>query len=360
MRHSLLPVGIGEFALNRDAAAPVLEVLHATKRYPTRALFRRAKNAPSSRPALNDISLEIREGEMVGLLGPNGAGKTTLLKTLSTLIEVDQGSVRVLGFDVTRDPRQVRGLIGLVTCDERSFYWRLSGQQNLEFFAALYRLPRQKAQQRIELLLERLGLADAAHRPYHSYSSGMRQKLAIARGLLSEPRLVLYDEPTRSLDPLSAQNVRQWISENRKVSPGTTHLIATNQLQEAEDLCDRVVILNHGEIVAQGSTDAIRKRFGACEHVLHRIFCKHFALAGRLAPTPDRGLLDIRESQGEEPGVTLIELRTTQDGQALSFVLNAILRSGGVVLSCETEKVPFDEVFIALVRGTPIETAVRS
>jgi ABC-2 type transport system ATP-binding protein len=288
---------------------------------------------------------------MVGLLGPNGAGKTTLLKILSTLIEVDQGQVRVLGHDATRNPQVVRGLIGLVTCDERSFYWRLTGRQNLDFFATLYGLPARKARTRIPLLFEKLGLTEAADRPYHGYSTGMRQKMAIARGLLSEPRLVLYDEPTRSLDPLSAQNVRAWIAQNRREFPEVTHIIATNQLHEAEALCDRVIIVNRGEIITQGSVASIRSAYEAAENSVHRIEFRG-APVPELSETAVRfGVLDIEQREGTEPGTILIEIRAMRDGQGLSYALDTILKSGGVVLSCETHKIPFDEVFISLVES---------
>jgi len=285
---------------------------------------------------------------MIGLLGPNGAGKTTLLKILSTLIEPDSGSVFVLGHDVARHPMRIRGALGLVTCDERSFYWRLSGMQNLMFFATLYGLPRRGASEQIGVLLETLGLTEAAHRPYHSYSSGMRQKLAIARGLLSNPKLVLYDEPTRSLDPLSAQNIRKWIAENRVKFPVTTHIIATNQLHEAEQLCDRVLILNRGEIVANGSIAEIRRRFGTREHLVHRMTCSGISIEKLAILTHDQ-LLDLRKESSDDPDQVVLRLLTTSSGQALSYVLHAILASGGTILRCETEQVGLDEVFCSVV-----------
>lgn len=335
----------------------IIEARDVFKRYSRRRLFGFRGKGSDVRPALNSVSFSVRKGETVGLLGPNGAGKTTLLKILSTLIEIDFGSVTIFGHDVTRDPLPVRKRLGLVTCDERSFYWRLSGRRNLAFFSTLYRVPAAAARERIDMLLDTVGLTEAADRPYHSYSSGMRQKLAIARGLLSGPDLVLYDEPTRSLDPLSAQNIRQWIVENRARFPDTTSLIATNQLHEAEQLCDRVIILNRGEIIADGSIAEIRRRFEAKEHVAHRIQCRGFALAGRLGPSPRHGLIGIQEEPGQESGSTWLELRAVRDSQALSFVLDAILRSGGVVLQCQTRQVPLDEIFVSLVlaeRG-PVE-----
>jgi ABC-2 type transport system ATP-binding protein len=213
--------------------------------------------------AISGVSFTIQEGETVGLLGPNGAGKTTLLKIIATLLYVSSGRVLLHGRDSIEDPRRARRLIGLVTSDERSFYWRLTGRQNLAFFAALYGLSRHTIDAKVAQLLEVTRLADTADRHFHSYSSGMKQRLAIARGFLADPRIVLYDEPTRSLDPLNAQAIRRWIREVQERSPLTTHLIATNQLREAEELCDRLIIINHGTVVACGTVAQIRERWRA-------------------------------------------------------------------------------------------------
>jgi ABC-2 type transport system ATP-binding protein len=310
---------------------------------------RKAADTTGVRPALKGISFSIPRGGIVGLLGPNGAGKTTLLKILSTLIEVDKGSVFVLGDDVTRDSMKIRGRIGLVTSDERSFYWRLTGRQNLKFFATLYSLPSKHAAERIAMLLETLGLTEAADRPYYGYSTGMRQKLAIARGLLSSPELVFYDEPTRSLDPLSAHNIRQWILANVQQFPSTTHFIATNQLNEAEQLCDRVIILNRGEVISDGSISEIRKEFEKREHVIHRITCRGFSMDGIQWPASEAGLIDIQEFPAADSNAVVIHARTTNEGEALSLVLDTILRSGGKILRCETDVIPLDEIFRSLV-----------
>jgi ABC-2 type transport system ATP-binding protein len=343
-----------------DRTVKIIEAEEVFKRYSQRRWW--STGPGTVQPALNSVSFTVRQGETVGLLGPNGAGKTTLLKILATLISVDAGSVRVFGHDVNRDPLPIRKRIGLVTCDERSFYWRLTGRRNLLFFATLYRVPSAAARDRIATLLETLGLTAAADRPYHSYSSGMRQKLAIARGLLASPDLVLYDEPTRSLDPLSSQNIRQWITENRARYPHTTNLIATNQLHEAERLCDRVIIVNQGEIIADGSIAEIRRRFEAKELMAHRILCRDFILAGGLGPSAAHGLISIVDEPGEEPGTTWLELRAVRDSEALSFVLGAILRSGGSVQQCQTRQIPLDEIFVSLIKAEQqaSTTAVRA
>lgn len=302
------------------------------------------------RYALKNVDFEIREGEMAGLLGPNGAGKTSLLKSIATLLQVNSGRILVHGHDVETEPVAARRLIGLVTCDERSFYWRLSGRQNLKFFAALYGIPDPKAAERIVLLLEKLGLSHAADHPYHSYSTGMRQKLAIARGLLAEPRLVLYDEPTRSLDPLSAQRIREWILASRAISPSTTHLIATNQLREAELLCDRVLILNHGSVIADGSIDQIRRKLHSDGRVIHKLTCAGLPADFQLSAVPQAGLFDV-DREPTNAGTLLLRVTTTETGEGLSFALAEILRRGGSVIHCDNGTAPFEEVFCSLVQG---------
>lgn len=334
-----------------DPAAPAVIIDQVSKVYPRQPLlsFLRDRAYQVGTQALRDISFTVREGETVGLLGPNGAGKTTLLKIISSLLYPSSGRVLVQGLDLVKDSLKARSIMGLVTCEDRSFYWRLTGRQNLDFFANLYGIPRRKAVERVEILFETLGLAYAADRPFHSYSSGMKQKLAIARGLLGDPSLVLYDEPTRSLDPLSTQNIHQWILANRPKSPRTAHLIATNQLREAELLCDRVVIVNRGIIIAHGSIGEIRQRFQAEQHVAHRI---KFRGGAAMAPPEadfERGLVQVVE-EGREGDCISIRAYTHEGGEGLSAALSAILENGGIVLECQTEEVAFDEVFCALVQ----------
>jgi len=301
--------------------------------------------------ALTDVSFAVREGETIGLLGPNGAGKTTLLKIITTLIYPSAGRVLVHGVDVIREPARARRMMGLVTCDERSFYGRLSGRQNLAFFGALYGLSRSEVQERGRELLDTLGLAAAADEPYQSYSSGMKQKLAIGRGLLGRARVVFYDEPTRSLDPLSAQSIRRWIHDQRRASPDQTHVIATNQLSEAEQLCDRVLILSRGRILAQGTVAEIRERYRArADQEIHRVTYQgpRLGVNGALAADPTAGLLEVRSDEESEAG-GILRVCTVRNSGGLSRVLDSILRAGGTILQCQADWISFDEVFCSLV-----------
>jgi len=331
-------------------ADPVLVVDRVSKCYGGSWLFaRRRGGRVAGVEALRDVSFSVRQGEMIGLLGPNGAGKTTLLKIIATLIHPSSGRVLLGGGDVVAEPRRARALLGLVTCDERSFYARLTGRQNLAFFGALYGLTRAQVEARGAELFDTLGLVAAADAPYQSYSSGMKQKLAIARGLLRDARVVCYDEPTRSLDPVSAQAIRRWIQARRATAPRQTHVIATNQLSEAEQMCDRVLILSRGRLLAQGTVPEIRERYQARDdHEVHHVTYRGPRLDGRLGPAPEAGLIEVRDD-GETNLGRVLRVRAVRGSAGLSRALEAVLRAGGEIVRCEADAIPFDEVFCSLV-----------
>lgn len=206
---------------------------------------------------LDRITFEVAPGEVLGIVGPNGAGKTTMLKILSHLTSPSAGTASVCGHDVERDWHRAVRCIGYCISEERSFFWRLSGRQNLLFFADMLQVPPRTARARIGELFEMLDLAQAADDRFMSYSSGMKQKMAIARSLLASPRILLMDEPTRGLDPRAAARLRSFI-ESYISSEGRAAIITTNQIVDLENLCARLVILDHGEIVARGTLDEIR------------------------------------------------------------------------------------------------------
>ncbi|MBI5870189.1 MAG: ABC transporter ATP-binding protein [Actinobacteria bacterium] len=201
--------------------------------------------------AVRDISLSIERGEIFGLLGPNGAGKTTLTKMLCTLLLPTSGSASICGFDLARQQAKVKSRIALISSEERSFYWRLSGRQNLDFFAALHGLSKKTAQKRISEVLEIVEMSDAADRRFQEYSTGMKQRMGLARGLLADPEVFFMDEPTKGLDPIAAWQLHEFI-RNRLAAAGKTVVIATHHLAEAEQICDRVGIMYNGGMLASG------------------------------------------------------------------------------------------------------------
>jgi ABC-2 type transport system ATP-binding protein len=204
--------------------------------------------------ALDRVSFEVERGEVVALLGPNGAGKTTLIKILGTTVLPDSGSATVAGHDVVADPMGARRSLGVMIGDERSHYWRITARQNLEFFSALFGIPRAEAADRAAFLLDSVGLADAADRRVLGYSSGMRARLSLARALLADPPLLLLDEPTRNLDPLAASNFRERAIELAG-ERGTGILFATHDLHEAAAISTRILALSAGRIVLKQPTE---------------------------------------------------------------------------------------------------------
>jgi len=198
--------------------------------------------------ALQGVDLDVSFGETVVLLGPNGAGKSTLLRILGTTVLPDRGAVMVAGHDVVREPAAVRRSVGLVLGDERSWYWRLSGRGNLEFFAVLHGWRRPAAARRAQELLEEVGLGDSADRRFDGYSSGMRARLSLARALISEPPVLLLDEPTRNLDPAATAGFHDTLAELVRRRQ-TAILMATHDLHEAAEVADRTVALVAGQVV---------------------------------------------------------------------------------------------------------------
>ena len=208
--------------------------------------------------ALRGINLSVSQGSVFGLLGPNGAGKTTTVRILSTLLTPTGGRATVQGFDVMRQTSQVRRVIGFVLGGDRGLYGRLTGKQNLEYFAALNHVEPRVASARIEALLRQVGLFERRDTLVEQYSRGMKQRLHIARGLLTDPDVVFMDEPTIGLDPQVAQEVRAIIPH--LASQGKTVLLTTHYMHEADVLCDRLALIDHGEIVASGSPNEIKRR----------------------------------------------------------------------------------------------------
>ena len=216
-------------------------------------VIRRTK---TERAALRGVDLSIRRGELFGLLGPNGAGKTTMVKILTTLLLPTSGTAKVLGLDVVEDEWALRRRIGFVFGGERGLYWRLSGLDNLRYFADLYRVPPEVASKRIPMLLERLGLAGRERERVELYSRGMKQRLHLARGLLNDPEVLFLDEPTIGLDPVGARDLRVIVRELSDA--GTTIFLTTHYMFEADAICDRIGVIKAGEIVAEGTPNSIK------------------------------------------------------------------------------------------------------
>src|SRR5438128_6643335 len=233
-------------------AAIEAEALRRTYKQTSGFVRRRTKTIE----AVRGIDFEVAEGELFGLLGPNGAGKTTTIKMLVTLLIPTSGTARVLGHDVVRDAQAVRRRIGYVFGGDRGAYERLSGLDNLRYFAELYGVTGKAQRVRIHEVLELVGLLGRERERVEGYSRGMRQRLHIARGILHAPEVVFLDEPTIGVDPVGARDLRQMIAD--LVTTGKTVLLTTHYMFEADALCDRIAVIAKGEIVGEGTPSALK------------------------------------------------------------------------------------------------------
>lgn len=312
-----------------------IQTRNLSKRYDAQAGWRRGQTPPAV-TAVDRVSLTVARGELFGLLGPNGAGKTTLVKMLSTLILPSEGDLCVNGYKLD-DAAGIRATIGLVVSDERSFYWRLSAQRNLRFYAALYGLYGQAAAQRIDEVLAAVELTDRADDRFSSFSSGMRQRLAIARALMHRPQLLFLDEPTRSLDPTHTLQLHDLIMQLMD-SLGMTVFLITHDLVEAEKLCDRVAVMHRGRIQAVGPSAELRRQLQPQQ--------KYALTVGPIsAKLKSRLLLADPEIQIDHHQISFY---TPEQSDQLTRVID-LLRGDDVVIHAVNSRPPtLEEVFAQL------------
>ena len=261
------------------------------------------KTKTKSTLAVEDISLTIERGELFGLLGPNGAGKTTTVKMLTTLLLPTHGTARILGLDIVQQTAQVRKHIGFAFSSSRGFYNRITATQNLNYFAQLYDLDPAIVRQRIPQLLELVGLGTRGDDKVETYSSGMVQRLHLARALLHDPEVLFLDEPTVGIDPVGSRELRQTIKN--LISLGKTILLTTHYMAEAEELCNRIAIINKGRIVALDSPEALKRRISG-DSVIEACI-----QAGQV-----QGILDLLRVLD---GRTVVEVKNTTEPETVSI-----------------------------------------
>jgi ABC-2 type transport system ATP-binding protein len=310
-----------------------------------RTIWQRVRREPDKRDrfrAVDGIDLVVEPGEIFGLLGPNGAGKTTTMKMLATLLIPTSGTIRVLGVDPLDRPREVRARLGAMLSGERSLYWKLTGRENLEYFAALYHVPPSETNARIANVLAAVKLADRADDYVERYSTGMRQRLALARALLPDPPLVVLDEPTVGLDPQASRDLRDRVRELK--AQGRTVLLTTHYMEEADQLCDRVAIIDHGRIVALDTPAALKRTIRAEEVVRLEI-----ALDGDERPVIDRLARSATVARSERSNGTLAV--TAHCASARDFVpaaFDAARSTGATIRHVEVVPVTLEDVFLSL------------
>lgn len=335
----------------------IIQTNNISKYYSTASGWRNLfKQDRLSKPAVSNVNLEVNQGEIFGLLGPNGAGKTTLIKILATLILPTSGTASLFGYDLSHD-QDIRNHIGLVTSDERSFYWRLTGWQNLEFFANLNRLFNQVSIDRIRQVLEQVELTGVANQTFQTYSTGMRQRLAIGRALLNQPSLLFLDEPSRGLDPRSAENLHRLILSLVK-DQGITIFLTTHQLEEAERLCDRIAIMDRGRIIISGSvTDLHQKVILKDEYEIRYRNVNNNLDDQFFKDIPGSNTVPAKVTETNDYLITIIENHGSF--QHLNRGIDYLRELGGTILSINPKSASLRNIFNTIVENNPLDESIQ-
>ncbi len=277
--------------------------------------------------AVDEISFEVKQGELFGLLGPNGAGKTTTVKMLATLLIPSAGSARVAGLDVVKQANEVRKRIGFIFGGERGLYWRLSGDDNLRYFASLYGVDPDVSKKRIPYLMEMVGLKGRGNERVGGYSRGMKQRLHVARTLLHDPDILFLDEPTIGLDPVGAREFRNVILDLQ--AQKKTILLTTHYMFEADTLSDRIAIINKGRVIALDTPTELKKHvsdlsvvevetFGASDAVIEKLRALPFVDALSVEDREQKQVLLIQTERGAE---AVPDLMSALEGQRIGRVI---------------------------------------
>jgi ABC-2 type transport system ATP-binding protein len=317
----------------------VIDVSDLTRSFRSRKGF--LNRAGREVRAVRGISFSVDRGELFGLLGPNGAGKTTTIKMLITLLLPTSGRASVLGYDVVAQAREVRRRVGYVFGGDRGLYDRLSGLDNLRYFAELYAVPPREQRHRIGELLELVGLAGRERERVEGYSRGMRQRLHIARGLLHRPEVLFLDEPSIGLDPVGARELRTTV--RALVERGTTVLLTTHYMFEADELCDRIAVIADGRIVATGSPADLKQAVGAAGVIEVEVFGVPDEVVGRV-----QALTGVRSVVVEEQGQAQLLLVHVQRGAEVTQAVVGCL-DGSRVGRVVTREPTLEDAYVELV-----------
>jgi ABC-2 type transport system ATP-binding protein len=298
--------------------------------------------------ALDGVDLDVESGELFGLLGPNGAGKTTLIKILTTLLTPTSGTARIFGFDVMKDTKRIRRIMNMVAGGEQSGYGILTVREQLWMFSQFYGLPNSDGWKRTDALIDRVGLAEKREARVSTLSTGERQKMNLGRGLMNDPWVLFLDEPTLGLDVAAARSLRELIVEWKAAVPGRTILLTTHYMAEADELCDRIAIVDRGRILAIGTPDELKRRVQ--RESIFRVELDHLdggpaALAGLPGVVKASAAVDQDGSERQTIAVNLV----LEDDSALGAVVGAVGQKGATILGLQKSEPTLEDVFVELV-----------
>lgn len=328
---------------------PVIRTYDISREYTERPSFFRRIKGEKSRvfKAVDRLNISVKYGELFGFLGPNGAGKTTTIKMLSTLLLPTSGTATIFDHDILEAPNEVRKRISVVFGGERGLYWRLSGRDNMRIFAELYGLDSSEQMDRIDMLLELVGIADRADSKVETYSKGMKQRLHLARGLVHDPDILFLDEPTLGLDPTIAHELRKTI-RNLCTQEKKTVFLTTHYMFEADELCDRVGIIHKGRLIADDTPENLKKHLGTLTPI-------HILLKG-VFPQVKEVFAGIKEKgihyvESEiQDNTTAIKVGLDQDEISIKDII-PLLEEIHEIISIETVHPTLEDVFLELTRS---------
>jgi ABC-2 type transport system ATP-binding protein len=324
-----------------------------------RGVTRVYKAKPEPVVALDGVDLDVRPGEYFGLLGPNGAGKTTFIKILTTLLIPTSGRAEVAGFDVVSETAKIRRVINMVSGGEQSGYGLLTTREQLWMFSQFYGLPQREGWRRVDELIEITGLTEQRDQKVRTLSTGQRQKLNFARGLLNDPWVLFLDEPTLGLDVAAARDLRDHTLTWKAAAPGRTVLLTTHYMVEAEQLCDRIAIVDRGKILALGTAEELRRRVQA--ESIFRLELDQVPRDGGVAAIGSLpGVLSaVRADEETDASSDRVALKVAlADDSALTSVVTAVAERGSHLIGLAKSEPSLEDVFVELVgRGFGEEEA---